>query len=929
MKNKKEYVYETLRENEIKICALQEVEIKKDFNEHLLSSIDYKIEVEIASNKARVATVIHNSITYVRRKDLEKEDLSIIIIDVNMSEKYRIVNLYRSFNPPNGKSPKIAFDEQLILISNIVNTTKDREIIIMGDFNLDEFKHHDVSYRLNNFFESLDSSFDPLNLIQTINFPTWSRTINNIKKESLLDHVYIKNPLTLRNIRHCKPLIGDHCLISFDLCCTPHVPEIVLKRCWKAYTKEILISKLQTVHFELDIEDTQSIWNSFENKLIDIIDEIAPLVPFSNNQTVKSLKPSNTIKRKLNLRKKLLKRQQNNPTNEIRDRIKNLNVEIKLHYLNMKRNNMQRMIIPGNSKSLWSAVKISKNINIAKIPENLYLNNIEVQKEDVPDAFATHFVNKIENIVRECKIDNENVYNGKQKLISQNENFMTADNIVTAVKTLKIKNCEGHDRIPQRILVDGIEILKTPLAVLFDKIYHTKSLPQQWLIAKIIPIHKKGSHSDIENYRPISNLCSTTKIFEKLILLRLQNLETLNRVDLTGKSQHGFKKKHSTATASLTIQSLLARSLDDDNFALMASLDLSSAFDVVNIELLLKRLQIIGIPNDLITLLSEWLKNRFFYVSIDGNNSYVHSSSVGTVQGSILGPILYAIFVSPLFDLSKLTLFADDNYVIRWNRNLTELIVDMQATIELITKWLRQSGLKVNDSKTEICLFHRKDHPPIKIKIKNVEIETKKQMNVLGITFDSKLQWHNQIQNSIQKSKRALGAINIIKKFFSKEQLLTIITSNFYSILYYNSEVWHLPTLSPNLKQKLLSASSAPLKICTKNYNNMISFEALHLINNRALPNQITFYKHALCLHKLYNSDSTNSNWLSLFLNQNFNARYKFTQFSNIARYKIGSNLLHNRFTVLNGKIELDWLNLPFNSFKLKCKTLFLCNINH
>ena len=253
----------------------------------------------------------------------------------------------------------------------------------------------------------------------------------------------------------------------------------------------------------------------------------------------------------------------------------------------------------------------------------------------------------------------------------------------------------------------------------------------------------------------------------------------------------------------------------------------------------------------------------------------------------------------------------------------------MQATIELITKWLRQSGLKVNDSKTEICLFHRKDHPPIKIKIKNVEIETKKQMNVLGITFDSKLQWHNQIQNSIQKSKRALGAINIIRKFFSKEQLLTIITSNFYSILYYNSEVWHLPTLSPNLKQKLLSASSAPLKICTKNYNNMISFKALHLINNRAIPNQITLYKHALCLHKLYNSDSTNSNWLSLFLNQNFNARYKFTQFSNIARYKIGSNLLHNRFTVLNGKIELDWLNLPFNSFKFKCKTLFLCNINH
>ena len=143
------------------------------------------------------------------------------------------------------------------------------------------------------------------------------------------------------------------------------------------------------------------------------------------------------------------------------------------------------------------------------------------------------------------------------------------------------------------------------MAVLFDKIYNTKAIPEQWLISKVIPIHKKGSISNIENYRPISNLCSTSKIFEKLILQRLQVLETQNKVDLTGKPQHGFKKKHSTTTASFIIQSLLARSLDDDNFALMASLDLSSAFDVVDVELLLERLQILGIPDDLVTLLGR------------------------------------------------------------------------------------------------------------------------------------------------------------------------------------------------------------------------------------------------------------------------------------------------------------------------------------
>ena len=111
-----------------------------------------------------------------------------------------------------------------------------------------------------------------------------------------------------------------------------------------------------------------------------------------------------------------------------------------------------------------------------------------------------------------------------------------------------------RDRIPQRILKDGNEWLKYPLSFLFDQIYRTKQLPEQWLIAKITPIFKKGNPTHIENYRPISNLCSCSKIFEKLILLRIRKLEAFNNLDLTGKPQHGFKAKHSTTTACMTLQ---------------------------------------------------------------------------------------------------------------------------------------------------------------------------------------------------------------------------------------------------------------------------------------------------------------------------------------------------------------------------------------
>ena len=204
---------------------------------------------------------------------------------------------------------------------------------------------------------------------------------------------------------------------------------------------------------------------------------------------------------------------------------------------------------------------------------------------------------------------------------------------------------------------------------------------------------------------------------------------------------------------------------------------------------------------------------------IGDSNSFVCNTSVGTVQGSILGPVLYALFVSPLLDLEKIILFADDNYVIVWNKHVEVLKKEMERKLGLIIEWLRKSGLKVNETKTELCLFHRKDKPPIEITLYNQSITSKSSMNVLGVLFDSKLQWQPQVSNTISKSKRALHALTMIRKYFNKEQLLNIITSCYYSILYYNSEIWHLPQLSPQLKQNLLAASAAPLKLTTANYH--------------------------------------------------------------------------------------------------------------
>ena len=211
-----------------------------------------------------------------------------------------------------------------------------------------------------------------------------------------------------------------------------------------------------------------------------------------------------------------------------------------------------------------------------------------------------------------------------------------------------------------------------------------------------------------------------------------------------------------------------------------------------------------GIPADVVSLIETWLSDRIFYVSINGDNSYFIAMNTGILQGSILGPILYAIFVAPLYDLEKLSNYADDNFIIRWNSSIEVLIIDIQRSLEAITKWLRESGLKVNVSKTEMCLFHRSQLKIINVNINNIIVKSTPHINVLGVTFDSKLQWTEQVANSIKKANKALLAISLIAKYFNSNEIKNLLTSNFYSVLYYNSKIWHLHTLSPQHNQSLL-----------------------------------------------------------------------------------------------------------------------------
>ncbi len=146
-------------------------------------------------------------------------------------------------------------------------------------------------------------------------------------------------------------------------------------------------------------------------------------------------------------------------------------------------------------------------------------------------------------------------------------------------------------------------------------------------------------------------------------------------------------------------------------------MDLSAAFDVVNVDLLLVRLRKMGLPTDIINLLESWLKDRQCYEEVRNSCSQYFDSDNGTVQGSILGPVLFCLFLSPLLEKEDLISNADDSYLIRGNKNKETALQRLQFQIQKVQSWLTSSGLKVNIEKTEIVIFYKTDTATPSIKL--------------------------------------------------------------------------------------------------------------------------------------------------------------------------------------------------------------------
>ncbi len=353
--------------------------------------------------------------------------------------------------------------------------------------------------------------------------------------------------------------------------------------------------------------------------------------------------------------------------------------------------------------------------------------------------------------------------------------------------------------------------ISTSLTDLFNLSLSSGIVPTDWKLSNIIPVFKgKGDPHHVSNYRPISLLSVPSKIIERIVHNRV--LKYLISNSLLSSKQFGFRPGSSTQEALLTTTNDWSRNLDKGISTAAVFFDLSKAFDKVPHCQLISSLHKIGIAGPLLMWFKSYLTDRSQKVVVDGQCSVTLPVSSGVPQGSILGPLLFSIYLNPLdgvslSDGSSLALYADD--IVLYRPIVSALDADfLQRDVNTIVNWTEGAGLSLNTNKTKFILFsHKRRHPVTPIKVHDSAISVVDSVRYLGVTLTSDLKWNTHISNTCSRARQQLGIIHRSFKEANSSVSLHLYRMVVLPTLDYCSSVWdpHLKILSDKLQsvQKL------------------------------------------------------------------------------------------------------------------------------
>ena len=465
-----------------------------------------------------------------------------------------------------------------------------------------------------------------------------------------------------------------------------------------------------------------------------------------------------------------------------------------------------------SSKKWWKKVnslsgKSTRN-HIPVLKKDGVYHSTSVEKAEI---LATTFANKC-NVGQPAEPAPELT---KRCSVSMSNFKFKPKDVRHIMTNLKIEKATGKDQIPTRVLKSCHAELATPFCRLFKICLDKAVFPSQWKDALVIPLHKRGSKADPAMYRPISLLSNISKVMEAVIAKSMSKF--FLRHNLISNRQFGFRPNHSTNDVLTILSQCWSSALDEGKEVVAIALDIKGAFDRVWHNGLLAKLKSKGICGQLLKWIQNYLTNRSLQVILNGKSSRTFFFNASVAQGSILGPLLFSIFIDDITEEceNELLLFADDSTIYCQVDSIAKrnaAVSSLNRDLAKIKAWADKWKVIFEPSKCQAMIISRKRTLfDCKLCYGEKEITVTNEIKILGVTFDSKLTWNKQLSNVSGRAGQKLGALRRVASKLSVPGRATVYKSQVRSTMEYSSLAWM--GAAPTHLGKLDSVQSRAFKI--------------------------------------------------------------------------------------------------------------------
>ena len=901
-------------------------------NKNSVTNIELKgyklFHTDSITDAGGAAIYVSKDLKYIPRKDIKFRtqlvESSWIEIDPSNGKPHIIIGcVYRH---PNANL--IEFTSELQDIMQDLNQSK-YQTFIMGDVNIDFLKFCD-NIQTEEYLDMIYLN----NFLPLITKPT--RITDHSK--TLIDHMYTNSDSSKIRSGIATFDISDHLpifsIVSVNI--IKHKENISYRDYSKfncqAYTKE-----LREINWDSLLRECSDLHD--ETKLIvDTISAIAnkhaPLKSMSQGKQKLHLKPwiSAGILKSIKRKQKMYKTHflSKNPT-KVEAYKKYSNKLIKIKNIAKRKYYTKRFeLCRNNMKVTWRLIgtiinrKTKGQTTISTIQRN---NKTYTAPTDIANQFNEHFTNVGPNLAR--LIDHTNEDPCKYISNSPSSSFYLKPVSQELVKQhlSELNESKSTIGIPNKLLKLAANEICIPLQVIYNKSIQSGIVPNLFKTSRVTPIYKSGEVTNPNNYRPISTLSSFSKILEKIVYDQL--ISFLDKHKILFTYQFGFRKQHSTEQALLEITDNLKQNIDKKLTTCGLFLDFTKAFDTIDHNILLLKLQKYGIRGIPYTWFSNYILNRQQFVKV--NNTYSNTLPIkcGVPQGSTLGPLLFLLYINDLPNSSKKLLFrifADDTNIFYSAKSVKDVETTMNEEMKLVLKYCATNKLSVNLKKTNYMLVTSKQ---IKTPINIDNIECKSSIKYLGVYIDDKLNWNYQITHINNKITKNIGILCKLRYYLNLKSMKQLYFSLIYPYLNYGLLSWGNTYVTKLNKIRTKQNTAVRRIFFAKDRENADSYYKILQILKL---DDILKLKIGCLTYKILNTPSTVPVALQNYYTKassihQHNTRYASKQ--NLQRPKIRTNYGKHSSMFLASKV---WEEIPqnikisssSNTFRSKLKSMLL-----